>query len=324
MYRKGNILDKNLIHCMNKLSDEESNKLKFRAIRNEEGVTCRHCGGKDHYWQKTIWMYECKKCKTRTTLRSGTVMQASKLPFRFWFITMHMLTSTKKPFSSLELQRQLGHKFYEPIWYMIQKLRKKMGIRDGEFQLDKIVELDDGFFEDIDTELSKEEKPIKLKHGRGSQKQSKVIVMASTVHTLNAPKKHKKQTKFRYVKMLVVDNLKSATIQEKVEQNIQKGSLVKSDNYKGYTNIKELVWSHQPKTVKPKEAAKVLPWVHTMISNAKRNLLGIHHMFSKRYHQDYLDMFCCKVNRRYMGDLLFDRLLFACASNNYKKFIHVS
>jgi transposase-like protein len=322
MYLSRNNFDMNLINFMEQFPDEESCKLKFKAMRDEAGVTCRHCGSKDHYWQKTIWMYECKQCKTRTTLRSGTVMQASKLPFRYWFIAMHLLTSTKKPFSSLELQRQLGHKFYEPIWYMMQKLRKTMGIRDNNYQLDKIVELDEGFFESVDTELSREEKPIKLKRGRGSQKQSKVIVMASTVHTLKAPKKHKKQTKFRYVKMFVVDNLKSETINAKVEQNIQKSSLIKSDNYKGYNNIKELVWCHQPETVKPKEAAKVLPWVHTMISNAKRNLLGIHHMISKKYYQDYLDEFCYKVNRRYMGDLLFERLLFACASYNYKNYIH--
>lgn len=146
--------------------------------------------------------------------------------------------------------------------------------------------------------------------------------MASTVHTLKAPEKHKKQTKLRYVKMLVVDNLNSEKIKEKVEQNIQKSSLIKTDNYKVYKNIKELVWCHQPATVKPKEAAKALPWVHTMISNAKRNLLGIHHMISKKYYQDYLDEFCYKVNRRYMGDLFFERLLFACASYNYKNYIH--
>lgn len=64
---------------MEQFPDEEFCKLKFKAMRGEAGVTCRHCGGKDHYWQKTIWMYECKKCKTRTILRSGTVMQASFL-----------------------------------------------------------------------------------------------------------------------------------------------------------------------------------------------------------------------------------------------------
>jgi hypothetical protein len=124
--------------------------------------------------------------------------------------------------------------------------------------------------------------------------------------------------------MLVVDNLKLATIQEKVDQNIQKDALVKSYIYKVYSNIKELLWSHQPKTVKPKEAAKVLSWVHTMISNDKRNLLGIHHMISKKYYQDYLDEFCYKVNRRYMGDFLFERLLFTCLLYNYKNFIHVT
>lgn len=312
----------NLINFIEQFPDEHSCKVKFKEMRDKVGVTCRHCGCKDHYWQQSIWMYECKKCRSRTTLRSGTVMQASKLPFRYWFIAMHLLTSTKKPFSSLELQRQLGHKYYEPIWYMMQKLRKTMGIRDKEYQLEQIVELDEGFFESVDTETSKEDKPEKLKRGRGSEKQSKVIVMASTVHTLKAPVKHKKQTKFRYVKMIVVDNLKAETIELQVKRNVKANSLVKTDSYSSYSNIKDLVWAHQAETLKPKEAAKALPWVHTMISNAKRNLLGIHHMISKKYFQDYLDEFCYKVNRRYFGEKLFDRLLFACVTYNYKDSIH--
>lgn len=314
----------NLINFIEQFPDEPSCKLKFKEMRDQAGVICRHCGSKEHYWQQSIWMYECKKCKTRTTLRSGTVMQASKLPFRYWFIAIHLLTSTKKPISSLELQRQLGHKFYEPIWFMMQKLRKTMGLRDKEYKLDKIVELDEGFFESVDTETSKEDQSLKRKRGRGSQKQSKVIVMASTVHTLKAPEKHKKQSKFRYVKMVVVDDLKAETIDIQVKSNVQQDSLIKTDNYKGYTNLKKQVWVHQAETVSPRDAEKVLPWVHTMISNAKRSLLGIHHMISKKYYQDYLDEFCYKVNRRYFGEKLFDRLLLACATYNYKAYIHVN
>jgi hypothetical protein len=48
-------------------------------------------------------------------LRANTVMHKSKLPFRYWFIAMHLLTSTKKSFSAKELQRQLGHKRYHPV-----------------------------------------------------------------------------------------------------------------------------------------------------------------------------------------------------------------
>ena len=85
-----------------------------------------------------------------------------------------------------------------------------------------------------------------------------------------------------------------------------------------YSRIKNNVWCHIARQVKPKEAGKVLPWVHTMISNAKRTLLGAHHMVLKKYVQNYLDEFCYKVNRRYFREELCDRLLIACVTINYE------
>jgi hypothetical protein len=52
----------------------------------------------------------------------------------------------KKTFSALELQRQLGHSTYNPIWAMLHKLRLAMGKRDTEYELKEIIELDEGFF----------------------------------------------------------------------------------------------------------------------------------------------------------------------------------
>ena len=311
----------NLIKFIESFPDESSCRLKFKEFRDEQGVICRKCGSKDHYWLKTVEYYQCKKCKTRTSLRSGTVMQASNLPFRHWFIAIHLLTGTKKTFSALELQRQIGHKFYEPIWYMLQKLRMTMGSRDSKYQLDKIVELDDGFFESVDTEKDDDEKSTPKKRGRGSQKQTKVMVMASTVHDFRNIKKYNKPTKFRFVRMIVVDNLKGQTVGEKVSENIKYDTVVKTDNYTSYSKIKEQVWCHIPQKVNPKDAGKVLPWVHTMISNAKRTLLGVHHMISTKYYQNYLDEFCYKVNRRNFGEQIFDRLLIACVTTNYQNII---
>ena len=309
----------NLIKFIENFPDEASCKLKFKEMRDQEGVVCRKCQGTEHYWLSTIEQYQCKACKTRTTLRSGTVMQSSNLPFRHWFIAIHLMTSTKKGFSALELQKQIGHKFYEPIWYMVQKLRKAMGLRDGKYQLDKIVELDEGFFESVDTEKAKEEKQDEeKKRGRGSQKQSPVMVMASTVHDFSTKKDHKKPTKFRYVKMVVMENMKSETVEKIVQENIDYNSVVKTDRYTSYNKIKDHVWSHKARKVTASDVEKALPWVHTMISNAKRSLLGVHHMISKKYMQDYLDEFCYKVNRRYFGENMFDRLLIACVSENYK------
>ena len=126
-----------LINFIEQFPNGESCRLKIKEFRGKEGIVCRKCGSTSHYWLKTVEQYQCKACKARTTLRSGTVMQASNLPFRYWFIAMHLVTGTKKTFSALELQRQLGHKFYEPVWYMLQKPRATMGLRDNKYKLDR-------------------------------------------------------------------------------------------------------------------------------------------------------------------------------------------
>jgi hypothetical protein len=107
------------------------------------------------YWKKEKESYECKKCRRRQSLRANTVIHGSQLPFRYWFISIHLLTSTKKSFSASELQRQLGHKRYEPIWKMLHKLRGIMGHRDELYTLSGVIELDEGFFS---TEIREEEK----------------------------------------------------------------------------------------------------------------------------------------------------------------------
>src|SRR5690554_6835380 len=204
----------NLIEFITQYPDEESCKQKFKEYREQVGVICSKCGGTSHYWKKDKEQYECKQCKTRTTLKSGTVMHKSKLPYRYWFIAMHLLTSTKKSFSAKEIQRQLGHKRYAPIWHMVHKLRKTMGRRDEEYILAGRIELDEGYFS---TEIAKEEKDQPLKRGRGSQRKSKVLVMAES-EMVESPKAGKKPRRVGYLKMRVIDDLKKETINKNVKE----------------------------------------------------------------------------------------------------------
>ena len=194
----------NLLNFISQYPDEESCKLKLKAIRDKEGIVCRHCGGKEHYWKSDKWQYECKSCKTRTTLRSGTIMHGSQLPLRYWFVAMHLLTSTKKSFSALELQRQLGHRYYEPIWGMLHKLRLAMGKRDDKYILSGQIELDEGFFS---TEVNPDQKDKPLKRGRGSQKKTKVLVMAESKKVEGKTTKKGKPRKVGFIKMVVIQDL---------------------------------------------------------------------------------------------------------------------
>jgi hypothetical protein len=50
-------------------------------------------------------------------------------------MAMVFITSTKKSFSAKEVQRQIGHNRYQPIWEMMHKLRSVMGLRDDLYVL---------------------------------------------------------------------------------------------------------------------------------------------------------------------------------------------
>ena len=305
-----------LIEFNKSFPDEESCKRHFKVYRDQMGVVCKKCGSTDHYWKQDKWQYECKKCKFRTTLRSGTVMQSSKLPFQDWYIAMHLITSTKKSFSAKEIQRQLGRKRYQPVWEMLHKLRSVMGLRDGEYKIDGEVELDEGFFETVDVERTGKSEG---KRGRGSEKQAKVMVMAESKKVDQVKKTKRPDKKVGFIRMKVVKNLKSETVNKVVEENINKQSIVTTDAYPSYNNVKKVVKAHFPQVVEPKNAGKILPWVHIAIANSKRLLLDIYHRIDDDFLQNYLNEFCYKFNRRYMQDKLFDRLLVASVSYRWNQ-----
>jgi len=301
----------NLLNFVSQYPDEASCKAKFKEYRDQQGVVCPHCGSTEHYWKQDKESYQCKKCGYRQSLRANTVMHGSQLPFRYWFIAIHLLTSTKKSFSATELQRQLGHKRYEPIWCMLHKLRSVMGERDGQYTLSGVIELDEGFFS-TETEDDQKDKPVK--RGRGSQKKSKVLVMAESHPVDGKTTKKGKPRQVGHLKMIVIDDLKSQTITSLVGKNITKTSVIDSDNSTSYRQLRDIVEEHRPKVIPKNEIGKMLPWVHIAISNAKRMLLDVFHDIKPEYLQYYLNEFCYKFNRRYFGENLFDRLMIASVS----------
>ena len=299
-----------LIDFLTHFPDEESCKQKFKAYRDQVGVVCPKCGGSSHYWKKDKEQYECKHCKTRITLKSGTVMHKSKLPFRYWFIAMHLLTSTKKTFSAKEIQRQLGHNRYHPIWHMVHKLRQVMGRRDDEYVLAGRIELDEGYFS---TETPEAEKDKPLKRGRGSQRKSKVLVMAES-EMVASPARGQKPRSVGYLKMKVIDDLKKETINKAVKELASGVQEVDTDHSTSYVELKDFVPRHNSQVIPKEKVGEALPWVHIAISNAKRQLINTFHDIKPEFLQNYLDEFCYKFNRRYLGEALFGRLLVACVS----------
>ena len=292
-----------------RFDSEEARENHLREIREKEGVICSKCGGKKHYWDKATKSWRCAKCGHETTLKAGTVMHGSKLPLMYWFTAMHLMTSTKKTLSAAEMQRQLGHKRYQPIWEMMHKLRSVMGQRDAKYNLAGTIELDEGYFT-ISNPLDEGEKQ---KSGIGSQKQAKVLVMVESEET-ETPATGKKSRKCGYLKMQVIDNLKTDTFEKETSKALDPSSAVVMDNLPGHTGVEKVVSESRKQTVPGKDAPKVLPWVHIAIANAKTLFQDMYHGIKDEFLQCYLDEYCYKFNRKYFGDRVFDRLVIAAAS----------
>ena len=241
-------------------------------------------------------------------LKQGTVMENSNLGYRVWLWGLFLMSLTKKGFSALEMQRLIGHKRYEPIWLMMQKIRISMGHRDDSYLLDGFIEMDEGFFEG---HRKKDEDKPDGKPAKELDRQVKAIVAVSTEPIAAADQKgHRPETKPRFIKMSVVSSLCSNEVVTEAEKMIKKSATVIVDGRPCYNGLKDICATVQRVVVKDKKkVSTVFPWVHTAISNAKKKLLGLHHQVKDVYMQNYLDEFCYKFNRRHFGNALFDRLI---------------
>jgi hypothetical protein len=296
-----------LLEFFDKFPDESSCEVHLRNVREHAGIKCTTCGCTKQYWNKGKKSWTCSQCGHETTLTSGTVMHASNLPLLYWYKAIHLLTSTKKSFSASEMQRQLGHKRYQPIWEMMHKLRNVMGKRDDRYTLGGCIELDEGFFT---TEIPADKKEEELKAGAGSQRKTKVLVMAESTPE-DSPKNPKKPNKVKYIKMVVIPDLSAATIDKEAKKSIEPESTVTTDASKSHTHFKDEFAAHNSQVIEPKDIAKVLPWVHLAIANAKMLITDMHHGIKTEFLQEYLNEFCYKFNRRFFGDRVFDRLIIA-------------
>jgi transposase-like protein len=287
-------------------TDEESCRNHFKGERDKQGVVCKRCSGTDHYWLKNKWSYQCKSCKFRTSIRSGTIMESSKLPFLVWYKTMFLMTTTKKGFSSKEIQRQLGLKRYEPVWSMVHKLRRAMGEREDRYTLEGMVEMDEGYF----TIEASQNKHQTQKAGRGSKTKTNVMIMAEST-VLEDVESQTKSNQCGYFKAKVLSNHKVEGVNKTVQEHLDEKSIVFTDKSTSYVDIADFVELHITEKSSKETTEETLKWVHIFITNAKRNFLGNYHKIKGKYLQLYLNEFVYKLNRRYFGEKIFDRLIIA-------------
>jgi hypothetical protein len=233
-------------------------------------------------------------------------MESSNLSLHTWFTALLLMSATKKGFSCLEFQRQLGLKRYETAFNLMHKIRTVMGKRDDLYLLKGMVEYDEAYVEKATKRMVQD----RLKRGKGSQKQA-IVAVASESTPLEDPLSGKKGRHCGFFKLKVLGDVTRESVEIFVKESIDPKSVLFTDKNPAYVNLEKMVENHIKVKSSYESANGDLNWVHTAISNLKRNLLGIYHMVSEKHLQSYLNEFAYKLNRRYFGDKLFDRLFIA-------------
>ena len=274
-----------------KLFSTDEQCLKYLLeLRLENGYACPSCSDTE-YWINERNQMVCKLCKRQTSIIAGTIFHGTKTPITVILRALWFIVSQKNGVSAISVQKILGIRRYETVWVWLHKFRKLMIIPDRS-KLTGIVEVDETL---VGGKKSG-------KRGRGAEGKILVIIAIELVGQ-----------KIGRVRMETIERADRIQINQFIKNNIELGSTVITDGWKGYTDVKKMKYIHEiqdKKVILDKE--EITPNVHKIASLLKRWLLGTHQNYvSQDYLNYYLDEFSFRYNRRNSKSrgLLFHTLL---------------
>jgi transposase-like protein len=259
------------------------------GLRWPSGYVCPWCGSTKG-WGMENGRILCVGCRHQQSVMAGTVLQDSHTPLPTWFRAMWHICANKNGMSAQNLQRLLGLRSYNTAWLCLHKLRRAM-VRPGRECLSGIVEADETYVGG----------PREGKSGRGAFGKQIIFIAAEV-----------RGRKVGRIRLSHIPDVSGATLGCAVAETVAKGSIVRTDGWKGYNNLATCGYGHEVTSGNAEELADIaLPKCHLVISLLKRWILGtLQGNVGKEHLQDYLNEFTFRFNRRNSKSrgLLFYRL----------------
>ena len=274
-----------LLEVASMFSDDEKALTWLESQRWPHGAFCPHCGsfnvqcGIKHKTQT----HRCRDCPNRPmfTIRHGTVMEGTKLPYRAWAIGIYLFTTNIKGISSMRLHRELGIG-QKSAWFMLARLRKALESQTGQFS--GPVEVDETYMGGKRKNMSNAKHKALKGSGRGTAGKTAVVGI--------------KDRETNEITAEVVEKTDSATLVPFVESHAKATAQVFTDDSSAYN---ALIMPHE--TVKHSASEYVRGNVHTngiesFWSMLKRGQVGIFHKISPKHLDRYVTEFVGRHNMR--------------------------
>ena len=135
------------IQIMDLFPTDKAAEQWFMARRWPDGPFCPHCGSFDvqvGIKHKTM-THRCRDCDGRPmfSLKTGTIMEGTKLGYRIWAIAFYLLATNLKSVSSMKLHRDLGVT-QKTAWHLAHRIRKSWEAHASS-RFDGPVEVDETY-----------------------------------------------------------------------------------------------------------------------------------------------------------------------------------
>lgn len=249
----------------------------LEQVRWGGSPVCPHCGGIENITKPkskpfTYWHKDCRK---NFTVKTGTIMHASKTSTQNWVVAIYSVLTARKSVSSLQLSKELGVQ-QRTAWYMLHRIRE--ACQQGDFKLFGSVEVDEVYIGGLE-ENKHEHK--KLHAGRGGVGKQAVIGMRE--------RKGK-------VKAMPIDDTTKPTLHNAIHENVRPGSTIYTDDNPSYGGV-----ANRHYTVNHSAKEYVNGMAHTngiesVWAVLKRGVNGTFHHVSKKHLHRYLDEFTFRLN----------------------------
>jgi transposase-like protein len=274
--------------------DEEACCAYLVGKRWPKGVKCPRCGAENPTELKgNPWHWQCYECAPQTSYRfshiTGTIFENTNKPLKDWFRVVHLMLTSKKGMSALQIYRFMGFGSYKTAWYMRHRVRAALANRDFE-KLAGIVEVDETFVGG----KAKNRHDRGGGHGTGGTGSGKTVI-AGAVRRKGS------------VVARVIENVRASTLTSFVCEAVShKVSLLITDHWVGYKHLNKIFPQHE--VINHAAHEYVVGAVHTNTiegfwSIFKRGVVGTFHKVNRKYMPLYVAEFQFRYNNRENADI---------------------